>query len=165
MGTRQESESAHKAFSFSSQLPIWWVFGITELLSTFIGCTLLLSAHQIGRIKALNITGCVCGLYNGFAFLNRWYISLFITRLLGWRRPESCEAMWATDTAESVHRTFLGLIISFCLSFYWAAFCTFIGKHRKHPGGRGNAGGQHHHRINFDKLYVFSDRSSKIWII
>jgi large subunit ribosomal protein L27Ae len=21
-----------------------------------------------------------------------------------------------------------------------------IGKHRKHPGGRGNAGGQHHHR-------------------
>merc|ERR1719225_2445695 len=28
-----------------------------------------------------------------------------------------------------------------------------IGKHRKHPGGRGNAGGQHHHRINFDKYY------------
>jgi hypothetical protein len=26
-----------------------------------------------------------------------------------------------------------------------------IGKHRKHEGGRGNAGGQHHHRINFDK--------------
>jgi len=25
------------------------------------------------------------------------------------------------------------------------------GKHRKHPSGRGNAGGQHHHRINFDK--------------
>ena len=25
------------------------------------------------------------------------------------------------------------------------------GKHRKHPGGRGNAGGQHHHRIMFDK--------------
>jgi len=25
------------------------------------------------------------------------------------------------------------------------------GKHRKHPAGRGNAGGQHHHRINFDK--------------
>ncbi|KAF5199799.1 60S ribosomal protein L27a [Thalictrum thalictroides] len=22
-----------------------------------------------------------------------------------------------------------------------------IGKHRKHPGGRGNAGGMHHHRI------------------
>ena len=21
-----------------------------------------------------------------------------------------------------------------------------VGKHRKHPGGRGNAGGQHHHR-------------------
>ena len=29
--------------------------------------------------------------------------------------------------------------------------CIFTGKHRKHPGGRGNAGGQHHHRINFDK--------------
>jgi len=28
---------------------------------------------------------------------------------------------------------------------------VFAGKHRKHPGGRGNAGGQHHHRINFDK--------------
>lgn len=25
------------------------------------------------------------------------------------------------------------------------------GKHRKHPGGRGNAGGMHHHRINYDK--------------
>ena len=22
-----------------------------------------------------------------------------------------------------------------------------VGKHRKHPGGRGNAGGQHHHRL------------------
>lgn len=31
---------------------------------------------------------------------------------------------------------------------------TFItGKHRKHPGGRGNAGGMHHHRINFDKYH------------
>lgn len=30
-------------------------------------------------------------------------------------------------------------------------YISFIGKHRKHPGGRGNAGGQHHHRINFDK--------------
>lgn len=27
------------------------------------------------------------------------------------------------------------------------------GKHRKHPGGRGNAGGLHHHRINFDKYH------------
>uniref|UniRef100_A0A452IJ32 Large ribosomal subunit protein uL15 n=1 Tax=Gopherus agassizii TaxID=38772 RepID=A0A452IJ32_9SAUR len=30
-----------------------------------------------------------------------------------------------------------------------------IGKHRKHPGGRGNAGGMHHHRINFDKYGHF----------
>merc|ERR1719240_1830749 len=28
-----------------------------------------------------------------------------------------------------------------------------IGKHRKHEGGRGNAGGQHHHRINWDKYH------------
>merc|ERR1719230_528310 len=28
-----------------------------------------------------------------------------------------------------------------------------IGKHRKHSGGRGNAGGQHHHRIMFDKYH------------
>merc|ERR1711879_362627 len=29
-----------------------------------------------------------------------------------------------------------------------------IGKHRKHPGGRGKAGGQHHHLINFDKYHL-----------
>merc|ERR1712166_1244866 len=28
-----------------------------------------------------------------------------------------------------------------------------VGKHRKHPGGRGNAGGQHHQRINFFKYH------------
>ncbi|KAG6377527.1 60S ribosomal protein L27a [Boletus reticuloceps] len=28
-----------------------------------------------------------------------------------------------------------------------------VGKHRKHPGGRGLAGGMHHHRINFDKYH------------
>ncbi|CAG8556063.1 7212_t:CDS:2 [Paraglomus occultum] len=28
-----------------------------------------------------------------------------------------------------------------------------IGKHRKHPGGRGLAGGQHHHRTNLDKFH------------
>ncbi|KAK8253749.1 ribosomal protein L18e/L15P [Phyllosticta capitalensis] len=28
-----------------------------------------------------------------------------------------------------------------------------IGKHRKHPGGRGMAGGQHHHRTNVDKYH------------
>ena len=28
-----------------------------------------------------------------------------------------------------------------------------MGKHRKHPSGRGNAGGQHHHRILFDKYH------------
>ena len=28
-----------------------------------------------------------------------------------------------------------------------------IGKHRKHPSGRGKAGGQHHHRILMDKYH------------
>jgi ribosomal protein L15 len=28
-----------------------------------------------------------------------------------------------------------------------------VGKHRKHPGGRGMAGGQHHHRTNIDKYH------------
>ena len=28
-----------------------------------------------------------------------------------------------------------------------------VGKHRSHPGGRGNAGGQHHHRIMMDKYH------------
>ncbi|KAK9460037.1 60S ribosomal protein uL15 [Lipomyces oligophaga] len=28
-----------------------------------------------------------------------------------------------------------------------------IGKHRKHPGGRGLAGGMHHHRTNMDKYH------------
>ncbi|EMP38299.1 Suppression of tumorigenicity 5 protein [Chelonia mydas] len=32
-------------------------------------------------------------------------------------------------------------------------FLRGLGKHRKHPGGRGNAGGMHHHRINFDKYH------------
>lgn len=33
-------------------------------------------------------------------------------------------------------------------------FIPFLsGKHRKHPGGRGLAGGQHHHRINMDKYH------------
>mgnify|MGYP000123573052 CR=1 FL=1 len=30
---------------------------------------------------------------------------------------------------------------------------ALAGKHRKHPGGRGNAGGQHHHRIMMDKYH------------
>eukprot|EP01084_Bolivina_argentea_P028529 53021_1 len=28
-----------------------------------------------------------------------------------------------------------------------------VGKHRKHPGGRGLAGGFHHHRTNFDRYH------------
>jgi len=28
-----------------------------------------------------------------------------------------------------------------------------VGKHKKHPSGRGNAGGQHQHRLNWDKYH------------
>lgn len=28
-----------------------------------------------------------------------------------------------------------------------------VGKHRKHPGGRGMAGGMHHHQTNIDKYH------------
>lgn len=31
--------------------------------------------------------------------------------------------------------------------------CGGIGKHRKHPGGRGKAGGQHHHRTLMDRYH------------
>ena len=36
-----------------------------------------------------------------------------------------------------------------------STFCGYgrVGKHQKHPSGRGNAGGQHHHRINMDKYH------------
>lgn len=36
-----------------------------------------------------------------------------------------------------------------------STFCGHgrVGKHRKHPSGRGNAGGLHQHRINFDKYH------------
>lgn len=46
---------------------------------------------------------------------------------------------------------FLPLFLSFSLS---ASVCVCsVGKHRKHPSGRGNAGGQHHHRILMDKYH------------
>lgn len=39
------------------------------------------------------------------------------------------------------------------------------GKHRKHPGGRGNAGGLHHHRINFDKYHPgYFGKVTFMWI-
>jgi large subunit ribosomal protein L27Ae len=36
-----------------------------------------------------------------------------------------------------------------------SSFCGYgrVGKHKKHPSGRGNAGGMHQHRINFDKYH------------
>ncbi|KAF0877114.1 RL27A protein, partial [Crocuta crocuta] len=29
----------------------------------------------------------------------------------------------------------------------------YLSKYQKHPGGQGNAGDMHHHRINFDKYH------------
>ena len=37
-----------------------------------------------------------------------------------------------------------------------------VGKHRGHPGGRGKAGGQHHHRILMDRLCVRA-RAAAAW--
>jgi large subunit ribosomal protein L27Ae len=39
-----------------------------------------------------------------------------------------------------------------------------VGKHRTHPGGRGNAGGQHHHRILFDKYHPGYFGKVKNWL-
>jgi len=50
------------------------------------------------------------------------------------------------------------IVNNFSFIFYLLPFIFFsrhppTGKHRKHPAGRGNAGGQHHQRINFDKYH------------
>jgi large subunit ribosomal protein L27Ae len=45
----------------------------------------------------------------------------------------------------SIHVEFIG---AFSINRF-----SYTGKHRKHPGGRGLAGGQHHHRINMDKYH------------
>ena len=50
----------------------------------------------------------------------------------------------------NVHVLFLFLLI---LTLFSLAGHGRIGKHRKHPGGRGMAGGQHHHRTNMDKYH------------
>jgi large subunit ribosomal protein L27Ae len=39
------------------------------------------------------------------------------------------------------------------LPTYFPAPPSLTGKHRKHPGGRGNAGGMHHHRTWWDKFH------------
>ena len=39
------------------------------------------------------------------------------------------------------------------LTHFFILINKTTGKHRKHPGGRGNAGGQHHHRILMDKYH------------
>lgn len=45
------------------------------------------------------------------------------------------------------------LVILSCVYIINVFVFNNLGKHRKHPGGRGNAGGMHHHRINFDKYH------------
>merc|ERR1711953_1361270 len=42
-----------------------------------------------------------------------------------------------------------------------------VGQYRKHPGGRGNAGGQHHQRINFFKYHpgYFGKKGIRVFIL
>lgn len=86
--------------------------------------------------------------------------SFIFSRTLRERRPENSVVMWAMDTVVSVSKTIYFHMQSICdifevriCLFHWKNMVLFSGKHRKHPGGRGNAGGMHHHRINFDKYH------------
>ena len=40
-----------------------------------------------------------------------------------------------------------------------------VGKHRKHPGGRGNAGGIHHHRIVIEKYHPGYFGKVILWLL
>jgi large subunit ribosomal protein L27Ae len=44
-------------------------------------------------------------------------------------------------------------LVKFCALNHGSSSLFIIGKHRKHPGGRGKAGGKHHHRINFTRYH------------
>lgn len=72
------------------------------------------------------------------------------------RRPESFVDMSVMVTVVSVSFQSIGFMLFFLVNVEvrWELISyNLIGKHRKHPGGRGNAGGMHHHRINFDKYH------------
>nr|XP_025730129.1 60S ribosomal protein L27a-like [Callorhinus ursinus] len=62
--------------------------------------------------------------------------------------PEHLESfpVWAADMPSRLNKTQK-------LRGHVSHSHGLMGKHRKHPGGRGNAGGMHHHRINFDKYH------------
>ena len=75
-------------------------------------------------------------------------------------RPTCCR----TISTLIIHYAMLGNVNYVINSFQPSRFCKTrklrghvshgkgrIGKHRKHPGGRGNAGGLTHHRIHYDK--------------
>ena len=75
-------------------------------------------------------------------------------------RPTCCR----TISTVIIHYAMLGNVNYVVNSFQPSRFCKTrklrghvshgkgrIGKHRKHPGGRGNAGGLTHHRIHYDK--------------
>lgn len=65
----------------------------------------------------------------------------------------NCFLSFAGCSGCCVGRCALGLlaVVMLCV---WVVYSGHgrVGKHRKHPGGRGLAGGQHHHRTNFDKV-------------
>ena len=77
-----------------------------------------------------------------------------------WCRPTCCR----TISIFIINYALLGNVNYVVNSFQPSRFCKTrklrghvshgkgrIGKHRKHPGGRGNAGGLTHHRIHYDK--------------
>lgn len=53
----------------------------------------------------------------------------------------------------SIFLKFIKCLIHYTNLYFIIAGKGRVGKHRKHPGGRGRAGGQHHHRTNLDKYH------------
>ncbi|KAM3720486.1 60S ribosomal protein L27a [Dirofilaria immitis] len=63
--------------------------------------------------------------------------------ILAWLKRETVRGIWMATSKKKTRK----------LRGHVSHGHGRVGKHRKHPGGRGNAGGQHHHRINFDKYH------------
>ncbi len=85
-------------------------------------------------------------------FKSRSFQTLFFSSLNAPRRaPEAPRLLHLCSTHALTLLLSLSLSLSFSLQGHVNMGHGRIGKHRKHPGGRGNAGGQHHNRIKFDK--------------
>ncbi|KAF7806040.1 U-box domain-containing protein 36 [Senna tora] len=117
---------------------------------------LLLESNDIGKaildlISILNITNLVIGIKkppNSPRRKNKVSEAEFVKK----NAPEFCEVTLVYNGRKVVNNQYLQGLESFG-SGHVSAGHGRIGKHRKHPGGRGNAGGMHHHRILFDKYH------------